>query len=246
MFERNDQRRGRRGFFGKLFGGAMALGAGSVLPRELLAETEPESDDVMALAREWEASQQAPSWDMTWVDRVNGQYRMVYDAPEIAEGTVLHQARTIARNYTDVYGTKDPEFSSVMVIRHAAIPMVANDRLWDELELGKTFKLKDPETGKPARRNPFLSTSNPQGAKYSLIWPDGGLDLLIGRGMIALGCNMALFRIVSMVAKKDGIDNRAAREKAVANLVPGVILQPSGVFAVARAEHAGCHYMRAT
>ena len=102
------------------------------------------------------------------------------------------------------------------------------------------------ETGKKARRNPFLSTSNPKDAKYGMIWPDGGIDSLIGRGVIALACNMALFRLVSMIAKKDGLETKAAREKALANLVPGVIVMPSGIFAVARAEQAGCHYIRAT
>ena len=137
-------------------------------------------------------------------------------------------------------------FSAVMVIRHAAIPMVANDRLWDELDLGKEHKLKDPETGKHARRNPFLSLNNPKDAKYGMIWPDGGLDSLIGRGVIVLACNMALYRLVSMIAKQDGIESKPAREKALANLVPGVIVQPSGIFGVARAQQAGCHYIRAT
>lgn len=238
---------GRRGFFGRLIGGAVAAGAASALPRELLAE-EPEAEqDALALARAWEdAAQDKPVWDMSWVDRITGPYRQVFDAPDVAEGTVFHQSRTFMRGYSDVYGTKDAEFGAVMVIRHGAIPLVGNDRLWDELELGKELKLKDPETGKAARRNPFLSTSNPKGAKYSMIWPDGSFDALLGRGAIGLCCNIALFRLVSMVAKHDKVDPKAAREKVLANLVPGVIVQPSGIFAVARAQQAGCHYIRAS
>ncbi len=34
--------------------------------------------------------------------------------------------------------------------------------------------------------------------------------------------------------------------RVVASLVPGVILMPSGIFAVARAQEAGCHYMRSS
>jgi len=188
----------------------------------------------------------AADWDMTWVERVTGTYRMVFDAPEIAEGTVLHQARVYRSGYSEVHGTKDADTTAVLVIRHAAIPIVANDRLWDELELGKKFKVKDAETGKDARRNPFLNANVPRGAKHALIWPDGGLDTLIERGSIALACNLALFRLVSMIAKHDRIENQAARQKALGNLVPGVIVQPSGIFAVARAEAAGCDYIRAT
>jgi len=188
----------------------------------------------------------AAEWDMSWVEKVTGTYRMVFDAPEIAEGTVLHQARVYLSGYAEVHGTKDQETSAVLVIRHAAIPMVANDRLWDELELGKRFKVKDAESGKPARRNPFLNANAPRGAKHAAIWPDGGLDTLIGRGSIALACNLALFRLVRLIAEKDKVENPAARQKALANLVPGVIVQPSGIFAVARAQAAGCDYIRAT
>lgn len=240
-----DDQQGRRSFMGALVGGAMAMSAGADFRRSPGTESAPE-DGVRDLVQAWEGQQQAQSWDMSWVERVTGKHRQVFDAPEIESGTILHQARTIIRGFADVYGTKDDEFSAVLVIRHAAIPMVANDLLWDELELGKRTKLKDPETGKDARRNPFLSASNPRGAKYSMIWPDGSLDALIGRGALCLACNLALFQIVGMIAKKQGLDQKAARDKAVANLVPGVILQPSGVFAVARAEQAGCHYIRAT
>ena len=192
------------------------------------------------------AERSGASWDMQWVDRITGQYRQVFDAPEIAEGTVVHQARVFLSGFGDVYSAKDEQLSAVLVIRHAAIPMVANDRLWDELELGKRFKLKDPETGKGARRNPFLNANTPKAAKYAMIWPDGGLDTLIARGATVLCCNLALFRLVSMVAKHDGVDHDQARSKVLENLVPGVIVQPSGVFAVARAEAAGCQYIRAT
>jgi len=227
-------------------GGLAALG----LPRLAAAEAPEEIKDVSeAIGPErfpGLEAEVAADWDMTWVERVTGTYRMVFDAPEIAEGTVLHQARVYRSGYSEVHGTKDADTTAVLVIRHAAIPIVANDRLWDELELGKKFKVKDAETGKDARRNPFLNANVPRGAKHALIWPDGGLDTLIERGSIALACNLALFRLVSMIAKHDKIENRAARQKTLDNLVPGVIVQPSGIFAVARAEAAGCDYIRAT
>ena len=235
----------RRDFFGRVLGGAMVAGAATAIPRELLAlETAP-APETRALVHEWEHRQEKVTWDMSWLDRIRGRYRQVFDAPEISEGTVFHQTRVFMRGYIDVYDCTDADFAAVMVIRHGAIPLVANDRLWDELELGKQFRLKDPETGKPARRNPFLNANNPRGSKHTLIWPDGGLDTLLQRGAIALCCNLALFRIVGMVAKRDKVDSKAARDKVLANLVPGVIVQPSGIFAVARAQEAGCNYIQA-
>lgn len=232
----------RRSFLGRLVGGLAGLGL-SGLAQPVEAEV-PEPPDLRP-ERDPRAAPPGESWDLSWVDRVRGQYRQVFDATEIAEGTVAHAARVFLSGFGEVYGTQDPDLSAVMVIRHAAIPMVANDRLWNELELGKHFKCRDPETGKPARRNPFLNANAPKGAKYALIWPDGGLDTLIRRGTIALACNLALFRLVSMVARRDRLDPARAREKVLANLVPGVIVQPSGIFAVARAQAAGCHYILA-
>ena len=37
-----------------------------------------------------------------------------------------------------------------------------------------------------------------------------------------------------------------AREMALRHVVPGVLLQPSGVFAVLRAQEAGCQYLMAS
>ena len=42
------------------------------------------------------------------------------------------------------------------------------------------------------------------------------------------------------------MSDEAARKQAIAALVPGVVLQPSGVFAALRAQEAGCVYLRAS
>src|SRR5207302_230128 len=68
----------------------------------------------------------------------------------------------------------------------------------------------------------------------------------IGRGGIALACNLAFDECVEMVQKADGSTPEAARAKAIGFLVPGVVLQPSGVFAALRAQEAGCAYLRAS
>ena len=83
----------RRGFVGGVLGGAIALEGLGAPGHEAAAESL--SPDARRLALEWEAgqAQDKPSFEMSWVDRVTGQYRQVFDAPEVAEGTVFHQAR---------------------------------------------------------------------------------------------------------------------------------------------------------
>ena len=220
----------RRTFLGRLLAGAAAVTVAPAI-RPLHAE-EPEP-----------LVNQSP-WDDSWVRRITARHRQVFDAPEIAEGTVLHQARTWIQGYRDLYGTTDADHSAVLVIRHSAMPIVLPDALWDRWRLGKEFKLKDPTTGKEARRNPFLNGQ--RGDRYALTWPDGGLDHLLARGAIVLACHLALRRWVGRLAQDDGIERTEADARLRGMLVPGVIVQPSGIFAVTRAQEAGCQYIRAT
>ncbi|HKI95522.1 MAG TPA: hypothetical protein VJ992_09550 [Gemmatimonadales bacterium] len=227
----------RRAFLRNLMGGAAAAALGvsadvSALPaRPRTAPTR--------VARE--------PWDDSWVGRITGWHKQVFDAPEVAEGTVLHQARVFMQGYTDVYGTSDADTTAVLVIRHKAIPIALDDAMWEHYELGKKVKVKDPATGKDAKCNPFLNANDPGTDKNSLIWSDGGLDTLVKRGAVVLVCNLALNAFASaVIQKKDKVDHAEAMTRAKAGLLPGTVLVPSGIFGVARAEEAGCHYMRAT
>jgi intracellular sulfur oxidation DsrE/DsrF family protein len=124
-----------------------------------------------------------------------------------------------------------------MVIRHAAMPIILGDDIWSRLQLGVETKMKDRATGADLLTNPFINKKREQGA---------AVDALIKRGVIVLGCNMALQNYVMKVAASEKISNDEARAKVAASLVPGVILMPSGIFAVSRAQEAGCHYMRSS
>ena len=71
------------------------------------------------------------------------------------------------------------------------------------------------------------------------------LDKQIERGVVALGCNTAFGGMVSIVAKKEKLNIGEARAKALTILVPGVILQPNGIFGVALAQQNGCAFVQA-
>ncbi|MGH7720287.1 MAG: hypothetical protein ACREON_15765, partial [Gemmatimonadaceae bacterium] len=165
----------RRGFLGRLIaGGAAIAGGGAILPRLGAQEAadSPAGDATPAPAR--------GGWDDSWVSRLTGKHKQVFDAPEIAHGTVLHQARTFMKGYQEVYGATDADMNAVLVIRHAAVPMVLGDELWDRYDFGRDGKLKDPTTGKRTERNPFINVKPDD--RYAMVWPDGGLDTLLARG----------------------------------------------------------------
>lgn len=70
----------------------------------------------------------------------------------------------------------------------------------------------------------------------SLSW-DGG---------VILACNWAFGIVVGGIQKQDKLDGDAARARAKELMIPGVILQPNGIFAVPRAQEAGCRYVVAS
>lgn len=184
------------------------------------------------------ASPAAPSdWDMSWTERVTGKHRMVFDMPEVAEGMSLHHARSFFHGYSETLGLTDADLSAVLVVRHAAVPVVLDDEMWaDGHFAGDT--LKDPVSGEPAKKNPFIRT--PADARHRLTWPDGALDDLMGRGMIVLVCELAFNNTVGQVARRKEIARQEARELVTRNLLPGVIRMPSGVFATCHAQSLGC------
>src|SRR5205814_5665297 len=149
----------------------------------------------------------------------------------------------------DAYGTTDDELNPVLMIRHAAVPMVLSDGMWERLGTGEALSLKD-SAGQPTKRNPFLTHAEPRDSTSQQPPVDrrssGTLDALIERGAIVLACGYALRGQASRLAKKEKLSDADARAQIHANLVPGVYAVPNGIFGVGRAQEAGCQYIRAT
>lgn len=214
---------------------ASILAAGTLATSRLDAQAAP------APAAPGSAPGAAPGdWDMSWADRVTGKHRMCFDVPEIAGGVSLHHARSFLNGYADTLGLTDADLTAVMVVRHAAVPMVLDDELWADGTYAGTDH-KDPESGEPAKRNPFIRV--PTGARHWQGWPDGHLDTLMNRGMIVLVCDLALNNAIGGVARRREITRQAARDLVHKNLLPGVIRMPSGIFATCHAQSLGCGFL---
>ncbi len=218
----------RREFLGWLGASTMfaAAGAPLALPRSAGAQRVPVSDQ----------------WDMGWVDRLKGKHRAVFDSPAMGEGDALFRAAMWRDQNKEVYGTDAAEMNAVLVVRHAAINLVMNDAFWDRFNLGKEEKLRDSATRKWSKKNPFLTTPPDTPPKYA----DYSLERFMATGGTVLACNVAFGQVVYQFVKADKLDRAAARQKALEYLVPGVTLQPSGVFAVLCAQEAGCNYILAS
>jgi intracellular sulfur oxidation DsrE/DsrF family protein len=116
------------------------------------------------------------------------------------------------------------------VFRRLGTPLALNDVMWERYAVGEDSTITDNQTHRPARRNVYKKQ----------------LDALRERGLISLVCNIALGNWSSRAAKRTNKKVADVVAEARANLIPGAIVVPSGVFALIRAQNAGCAYMPGT
>ena len=214
----------RRAFLGRLAASIVALGATG-----------------RPAAAAGHASGGSPVADDTWTARLTGKHKAVFDAPEVSGGVVVANAWVFLHSYTTARSLRDADLSAVVVIRHAAIPLVLDDAMWAKYDVGRHAKLKDPATKKWARRNVFwkAAVGDDANAAYTL-------DALRARGVILLGCELAVKRMIGSIAKRTDQPPAAVGEELRAHLIPGLELAPSGIYAVTRAQEVGCSYVRST
>jgi hypothetical protein len=186
----------------------------------------------------------APSdWDDAWTARVRAaKYRMVFDAPEPADGLALGQARRYRDGYEAALGATGADVVPVVVLRHFAIVLAFDDAIWSKYGVAEWRKIKHPTSGQLTAYNPFSRPHTDEERKEAGTFLEG----LIATGTVVLGCNLAASALAAQMAKLKGADVAAVQAEVRAGLVPGVILQPNGIYATARAQDAGCAFMRST
>lgn len=187
----------------------------------------------------------SPDFDDTWTAQVRAAaHKAVFDSPDVSDGLALGHAAVFMDNYHEMFGTRDADTVPVIVLRHQGTVIAMGDALWDKYELGKRTKLVDPVTGDEARRNPFVNVGKDD--KHALIEPGCTLPALRARGAVLLACNRALMHFAAQKAKEMKLNEDEVKAEFRAGLVPGVILQPSGIYAQIRAQEAGAELVKST
>jgi intracellular sulfur oxidation DsrE/DsrF family protein len=166
----------------------------------------------------------------------------VFNASDVSDGAVRSYAATFLDDFHTVHDTSDPQTRAVLVFRRNGIPMALNDTLWERYAIGDDQKIEDPNTRTAATRNVFWKArdgASPREAKLAL-------QSLQARGVISLVCNDALGNWASGAAGRVRRDPEAVKKEWQDNLIPGAILVPSGIYALIRAQNAGCAWMPGT
>jgi len=212
----------RRGFLGGIAAGAAALVASrwSTAGAEILTAHE------------------SIGLDDSWVGKIKGKYKQVFDATSANDGFGAAFPLTFIATTKEATKAADADITGVVVFRHFAMPLMLNDAVWAKYHIGEMLKVNDPKTNAPALKNIFRDNVplNP-GLTYE--------QEMATKGVIFVACNMALTVISGMAAPNAKVTADVAKKDFTAGILPGVYLAASGVYAVNRAQQAGCTYCSA-
>lgn len=222
----------RREFIGSLATGAATLGMAAIAaPIGLHAKANS------ALA-EGDAD--------AWLEKVKSKkHRVVFDV------TKPHDVMPFAwplvyLNTHEATGSPAADCGVVVVLRHDAIAYALKDEVWAKYKLGELFHAPDPvKQMEAANRNPFWQPKPGDFQVPGLGNADLGINQLMDRGVMFCVCDVAL-TVYSAVAAGPGGDGAAVKKEWVAGLLPNIMVMPSGVWAVGRAQEKGCSYIFAS
>ena len=170
-----------------------------------------------------------------WVPKIKGTYRQVFDITGASNTTAIMFALNFIDGVKEATKAPDSEITAVVVFRYFATGMMFNDSVWAKYKLGEVAGVLDPRTNAPATRN--IAQANlvgRPGLTYEKLAADGTV--------LFVACNHALNVISGIAAAKAGVSPEEAKKDFIAGLIPGVHLTPTGVYAVHRAQQAGCTY----
>lgn len=243
----------RRDFLGQIAASAVVLAGTACAAPASLAQTSV-TPAVPGAASTANRPATPTHWDDSWFNRLTAKHKAVFDTPEFSEGMILGagQATRYIAGMRDALGAGPNDVQTVIVIRHRALPFALNDAMWAKYEIGKDLKIKgDGEEW--ATKNPFAAPRAGRSAgrgggerSQSADRPQSNAEWLTSHGHILLGCDLATQGYAGTVAAHTKGAMKTIYEEFKANLVPGLLLQPNGIYATLRAQEAGCAFMRST
>ena len=218
----------RREFLGTLALGSVALAVGACA-----------TTATQAPAATPEPVAQDGPFDNSWLEQLSARHKQIFDISRYQDGGGLFYAKNFFNAHRDAYGTVYPDVQAVLGIHGNAYPLVFSDPVWAKYGFGKPEKIKDPRTGRWARRNIFWQTREGEWMhEYSV-------NALQGRGGKFIFCNNVLRFLTQTLAKEAGVSYETTRAELVGGLLPGVTVVPAMVVALGLAQEHGCAYVYA-
>jgi len=224
MTEHNDDRSThRRGFLGKLLGGAAAVTLLGATPRNLLAN----------------GAEDAPGDN--WMDELKGKHRTVFDMSAHGNGKPLTQAKNYLDGWRDGFKVPETELNLVIGVHGNAIPVVLTDALWTRFKIGEQYEVTDAGTKAAGVRNVF---SLPNSTASALVTPEQSVEGLQKRGVRFIVCNNTIAGATKKLAAAGLGGADEIRAALLGGMLPGVIVVPAMVVALTQLQERGVKYIK--
>ncbi len=179
-------------------------------------------------------------WDMSWLERAaSARFKLVFDIGAYQDGGGLYYAKNYLNGMRDGWEIEAPNLMAILGISGDAFPIVFNDMIWEKYKYGESSKTTDARTGQPAIRNVWWRP------RPTEPMAEFGVDVLQQRGAQVLFCNNVFRGVIrrAMASTQRSYDDVRAELKA--NLLPGVVVVPAIVAAMAMAQARGAAYVYA-
>ncbi len=168
-----------------------------------------------------------------WMKSMKGKHKQIFHAIR-AEVQPMLMAKNFLDSYEESYGAKPSHVNAAIGFHGGALSFGLSDAMWDKYSLGKVSEVNDPMTKAPSNRNIFATGG------------DLAIDTLQKRGVVFLMCNTALRLRTKAIATSLNVPYDALYAELSAARLPGIILVPSLVVTINRAQERGFTYVRAS
>jgi intracellular sulfur oxidation DsrE/DsrF family protein len=152
----------------------------------------------MAGTSEAQLVYQRSDWNVKEFDallRAPGRARQVYDVSAIGGGMFLRNIKNSLNGLHFGFGLPDAQIRIVAALHGPANLLNYDDYVWKKYRIGEWLEENDPETGKPAVRNPYypstVDKSRDPNDEHSM-YQDASVQGLQARGVKFLSCHTAL------------------------------------------------------
>ncbi len=161
----------------------------------------------------------------------------MFDVGAYLDGGGLFYVKNYLNGMRDGWGVETPDVLPLLGISGNAYPIVFNDQIWKKYRFGATSKTNDPRTGQVSTRNIFWK---PKAGEPMV---EFGVDVLQGRGAQFLFCNNVFRGVIRQVMRETSRPYDEVRAELKAGFLPGVIVVPAIVAAMAVAQSRGAGYV---
>jgi hypothetical protein len=232
----------RRKFLGAGSATIAAVGACLLTPTVARSQTEPQ---IVWSTSQWKID------DFRKLVEDKAPVKQLFDARTINQGKFLDEMKNSLNALHFGFGVPVDHIKLVGALHGPANLLNFDDYVWNKYRIGAWLQANDPDTGKPAIKNPFYRSRTSTSPDYNSTDPDNmnsrfqdaSIDALHKRGVQLCCCHTALEEQVKVLVKHNGlsIGSEILVEEMLRHTLPGVLVVASAVSAIALLQLQG-HY----